>query len=158
GSGKATSFADQLGNVPAFIKQFGASLDHWVQQSSAHPDQTVIAIAIWTIPVIMALRSLFAYLNTYLAQWCGAHTVADLRTRLFEHLQNLSLGFFDTARTGELISRITSDTQALHMTISLSAPSLVRDPLMVLALLALLLSQQPKLTLISMIVFPLCVV
>ena len=49
--------------------------------------------------------------------WAALRAVADLRTKLFDHLQNLSLGFFSQARTGDLISRITNDTQILHLVI-----------------------------------------
>jgi ABC-type multidrug transport system fused ATPase/permease subunit len=42
------------------------------------------------------------------------HAIADVRTKLFGHLQNLSLGFFNRASTGDLIARITNDTVVLY--------------------------------------------
>jgi ATP-binding cassette, subfamily B, bacterial MsbA len=89
--------------------------------------------------------------------WAAMRAVADLRTALFDHLQNLSLSFFSRARTGALISRITNDTQVLHTIIASSLASMITDPLTVLFLLAWLLSQQPALTLVSIIVLPACI-
>ena len=115
-----------------------------------------MVLIISTIPAVMLLRSLFAYLSMYLTNWAALRAVADLRTKLFDHLQNLSLGFFSHARTGDLISRITNDTQILHNVIGGWLSSLVKDPVTLVCLLAVLLSQQPTLTLISIVVLPAC--
>ncbi len=117
-----------------------------------------MVLVISTIPAVMLLRSLFAYLSMYLTNWAALRAVADLRTKLFDHLQNLSLGFFSHARTGDLISRITNDTQILHNVIGGWLSSVVKDPVTLVCLLAVLLSQQPRLTLISIVVLPVCLV
>ena len=75
----------------------------------------------------------------YLTNWAALRAVADLRTKLFDHLQNLSLGFFSHARTGDLISRITNDTQILHNVIGGWLASVVKDPVTLVCLLAVLL-------------------
>jgi ABC-type multidrug transport system fused ATPase/permease subunit len=72
----------------------------------------ILIIAI--IPVIMLLRNTLQYLSIYLTNWSAMHAIADIRTKLFSHLQNLSLGFFNRASTGDLIARITNDTQVLY--------------------------------------------
>jgi subfamily B ATP-binding cassette protein MsbA len=115
-------------------------------------------LVVSTIPAMMLLRGLCAYLNFYLLNWVAVRAIMDLRTKLFAHLQNLSLSFFHTSSTGDLISRISNDTATLHKIISNTFPVMVRSPIAVLGLVILLFTQQPKLTLVSLAVIPICVV
>jgi subfamily B ATP-binding cassette protein MsbA len=115
-----------------------------------------LGLLIASVPLIMLLRGLLSYLNVYLMSWAAIRAIADIRTRLFDHLQNLSLQFFNRARTGDLISRISNDTWVLYNIIASSFASIIKDPITVVVLLAALLLQQPKLTLISLLVFPVC--
>jgi ATP-binding cassette, subfamily B, bacterial MsbA len=154
----AASIEEQLRHAPGVVSR----LADWLAQSM--PSVTMptskigLILVVFTIPSIMLVRGVFSYLNVYSMQWAATRAIADLRTRLFEHLQNLSLSFFHTARTGELISRIISDTQSLHHVVSSSTSAMVRDPITVIALMTLLLYEQPRLTLISMLVLPACMV
>src|ERR1035437_6447483 len=110
------------------------------------------------IPAVVLLRVTLAYLSIYFTNWSAMHAIADIRTKLFGHLQNLSLGFFNRARTGDLIARITNDTQVLFGIIGSSFASAVKDPVTIITMLSYQLVIQPKLTLISAIVFPVCLV
>jgi len=116
-----------------------------------------MALLVSLIPIVMFLRSLFGYLNVYLMTWCASRAVADLRTKLFTHLQNLPLSFFSRANTGELISRITSDIQTLQGIFNNAISTSIRDPLTIICLLIYNLSQYPDLTLVSIIVLPVCI-
>ncbi len=58
---------------------------------------------------IFLLQSVFYFIRAYLLAFIGERVMADLRLRLFEHLQGLSLSFFNERRTGELVSRLTND-------------------------------------------------
>lgn len=111
-----------------------------------------------TIPIIMFLRGLFAYLNTYCIVWAATRAITDFRIRLFEHLINLSAGFFSKANTGELMSRIMNDTTALQALISFVSSTMVKDPVTLVGLAIGLLYFYPKLTLISLVVMPVCIV
>jgi subfamily B ATP-binding cassette protein MsbA len=115
-------------------------------------------LIILSIPVIMFLRGLVAYLNVYFLQWVASRTMMDIRTRLFEHILSLDLGFFNKVSTGELLSRINADIIALQTTLTASLSVLVRDPAILVGLIVLVLSQEPKLTAISLLVFPVCLV
>src|SRR5204863_96531 len=116
-----------------------------------------LALAVATIPLMMFFRVVFNYLNVYLVNWAAFRAIVDLRNRLFDHLQNLSLSFFSRASTGELISRISNDTLVVQSIVANAFASLIKDPISVIVLFGLMLSQQPRLTLISLLVFPLCV-
>ena len=72
-------------------------------------------------------RSALSSLQTYLTGWVGERALADLRIRLFRHLQRLSLGYFERNRTGAIISRITNDVEALDTLITDGVTSLVQN-------------------------------
>jgi subfamily B ATP-binding cassette protein MsbA len=80
-----------------------------------------------------------------------------LRTKLFAHLLDLSAGFYTKNATGELVSRVMNDTQQLQTIITNVTSIIVRDPITLLLVLGLLIWQQPQLTLLSIIVLPVCV-
>lgn len=143
---------------PAFIRPWVEKLADHLPQMQGTPGQGIVVVIILSIPVVMFLRSLFTYLNIYLVNWASTRAVADLRIKVFSHLQNLPLSFFSQANTGDLISRVTSDTQSLRVIVGSSLASLVSDPITILALLGWLLSQQPLLTFFSVVVLPVCII
>ena len=98
------------------------------------------------------------YASVYLTNWVSLHAVGDIRVKLFTHVQNLSLGFFNRASTGELMARITGDTALLNTVFSTALVSMVQNPILVICALGWQFIVQPKLTLLAMIVFPLCIV
>lgn len=152
------SFAQQLEKVPTVIRPLAENLVTWLPALNSPSSKLGMVLVIATIPVVVFVRALFAYLSIYLTNWAAARAIADLRTRLFDHLQNLSLNFFSRASTGDLISRITSDTQVLYSIIGSSLASLIKDPITIIFLLSMLLLRQPKLTLISIVVLPTCLI
>ena len=135
-----------------------ASLEHLLPAIHMPQSRALLIVLILLLPGVMMLRGACQYLNVYFMNWAAARAVADLRLRLFEHLQNLSLDFFSTSRTGNLISRILTDTTLLHNTISSSFASILKDPITIISVLSVLLIRQPTLTSISLLVFPVCVV
>jgi subfamily B ATP-binding cassette protein MsbA len=152
--GSASTVAELLSKAPRLQEH----LPQWLSQLQVSGSKIGVVLAIFTIPLVMGLRCLFAYLNNYLMNWVAMRSIADLQIKLFGHLQDLSLSFFHTARTGELMSRLNNDCTALHNVIATSFASMIKDPISVVSLVCVLLLAQPRLTLISLVVFPLCVV
>jgi subfamily B ATP-binding cassette protein MsbA len=152
-----TTLARFLGAAPKFMQGW---LGH-VQEAMSSGLQThrLAAYAlVGLIPAVIFLRGLFTYLNIYFLQWTAIRVVTDLRVRLFSHLLNLSTGFFSQNRSGELISRILSDTAALQNVLSNTTAVIVKDPVTLVSMLAMLLWNDWKLTLISMVVMPVCMI
>ncbi|HEY0457185.1 MAG TPA: ABC transporter ATP-binding protein, partial [Verrucomicrobiae bacterium] len=141
------------GVVRSIVEPFVAFL---TQMSQAHPHTGKI-IAISLIPLVVFLRGLFSYLNVYLMQWAAVRSIVDLRIKLFEHLQSLSLSFFQKKNTGQLISLVNSDTITLQSTISGALPVMIKDPVTVVTLAVLLFSLHTYLTFIILLTFPICV-
>jgi subfamily B ATP-binding cassette protein MsbA len=110
------------------------------------------------IPLVMLLRAVTGFLNIYFLQWVAIRTITDLRTRLFNHLLRLPLTFFHSTSTGELISRIASDTGALQSVVSNSLSVLVKDPVTLIGLLVFLFWSHPSWTLMSLLIFPICTI
>jgi subfamily B ATP-binding cassette protein MsbA len=156
----ATNFPEQLEKAPHWIRPLTHRLASVLPEfhAPAADDTLRWLLIIGVIPAIMLVRITLAYLTIYLTNWSAMHAIADIRTQLFGHLQNLSLGFFNRASTGDLIARITNDTVVLYNIIGNSFASMVRDPVTILCLLGYQLAIQPKLTLVSVIVFPACLV
>jgi subfamily B ATP-binding cassette protein MsbA len=146
-----------LKHLPAFVREwFFNARDAFARGLHTHPGAIFLIVAI--IPAVSLLRGVSGYLNVYFLQWTASRTIADLRTRLFAHLLNLSAGFFTENSTGQLISRVMNDTQSLQSILSGATSVIVRDPILVASTLAFLFWQQPKLTAISMVVLPVCIV
>jgi len=155
---KECDFHQQLEAAPGWIYPLAHRLAALVPDFHAPTTRLGWVLVIGTIPAIMFLRNTLQYLSVYLTNWAAMHAIADIRTTLFSHLQNLSLGFFNKNRTGDLIARITSDTQVLYGIIGTTLVSIIKDPVTILCLIGYQLVVQPKLTLVSIIVFPACVV
>ena len=153
----ATDARPPLKHLPEFAQNwFSNARDGLASGLHTHPGAVWMLIAL--IPIISLLRGISSYLNVYFLQWVGTHAVADLRTKLFAHLLNLSAGFYTENATGKLVSRVMSDTQALQTILTNVVSVIVRDPISLIGVLVFLFVQQPRLTLISIVVLPLCIV
>src|SRR3954469_7572628 len=80
-----------------------------------------------------------SYVQTYLTGWVGERILADLRIRLFRHLQRLSLGFYERTRAGVIISRLTNDVEAIDQLVTDGVTSLVQNSLTLIGTAILLL-------------------
>jgi ABC-type multidrug transport system fused ATPase/permease subunit len=95
------------------------------------------------------------YAQTYLTGWVGERILADLRTRLFGHLQRLSLGFYERNRAGVIISRLTNDVEALDQLVTDGVTSLVQNTLTLVGTAILLFVLDWRLALATLAVIPL---
>ncbi|HVZ85172.1 MAG TPA: ABC transporter ATP-binding protein [Terracidiphilus sp.] len=91
---------------------FGSAV--WLTRHlSAEPMQGITQLA--TIYLVLQISSyLFEFIQTYLMQWTGQKIMFDLRRDIFRHMQNMHVGFFDTHAVGRLVTRLTSDVDAIN--------------------------------------------
>lgn len=99
-----------------------------IKQGRTLPPKQVAAYAL-LIPLIFLVRALSGFLNHYLMSFCGIGVLETLRVELYRQLQHLPLSYFGRNRTGDLLSRLTSDTQIVQQTITSSASDLIIQPL-----------------------------
>ena len=128
-------------------------LNAWLRSESI-----VLRLAlIGTIPLAMGLRLVGSFANFYYLVRASQQAVHELRVQIFDHVLRLPVGYFSAARSGDLISRISGDTTALQTLLQGTLTTVVKEPITIVFLLAYLILLQPRLTLISLIVFPVCV-
>ncbi len=149
--------ADKLPWAPQWARDMALSAQFALSSGVKSHRGAVIAL-VALIPAVILLRGLFSYLNVYLLQWVSIRAINDLRSRLFAHIMNMPAAFFSRTSTGELMARVNADTATLQNIISNGTTVMVKDPVTLISMLAYLLWQQPKLTLISLIVMPVCMV
>ena len=151
------TYSKFLGVAPKFIQVWIQNAHDAISQgTTAHQAAKFALVAM--IPAVILLRGIFGYLNVYFLQWTAVRAVADLRAKLFSHLLRLSAGFFSQNRSGDLISRIMSDTGTLQGILNNTTSVIIKDPVTIVVTVAGLFWYDWKLTLLSMIVLPVCIV
>jgi subfamily B ATP-binding cassette protein MsbA len=150
-SGKALS-----SYVPGFLQRTLDKLGAWARTGGA-PSRTRLLLVIGFIPASMFVRSLLAYLNTYLLSWVAIRSANDLRVRLFRHLIHLPLRFFNRASTGDLMTRIDG-AMAVHSTIKDAFGVIIREPVTIVCLVVTLILMNWQLSFFTLLVFPLCLI
>lgn len=107
---------------------------------------------------ILFVQSIFSFFRVWFFAKVSERSMRDIRLALYSRLVNLPMTFFDKRRTGELISRITSDVSLLQDTFSVTLAELFRQLVTLLAGTAFLIITTPKLTLFMLATFPVLVV
>jgi ATP-binding cassette, subfamily B, bacterial MsbA len=152
------SLLEQLEAAPRFVQNLVGNLSSVLPQKFSDVSTAGLLLIIACIPAVMVIKGITSYVNIYMMQWVGVRAIMDLRNRLFSHFMSHSASFFNKGNTGELISRIFNDTAFLQNSITNSVPTIVRDPITIIALSSYLLWSYTTLTLITLVVFPLCVI
>jgi ABC-type multidrug transport system fused ATPase/permease subunit len=98
---------------------------------------------------------LMTYAQTFLVGWVGQRALADLRIRIFKHLQTLPIGFYESRSAGVLISRMTNDVEALDSLVTDSVVTLFQSGLTLIGTIGILLYLDVTLALITFCVLPL---
>ena len=127
------------------------AIDRGIEQ---HSMSTLVLVVIAFLASAL-LVWVMTYVQTYLVGWVGQRALADLRIRIFRHLQSLPIGFYETRPAGVLISRITNDVEALDSLVTDSVVTLFQSGLTLLGTIVILLTLDVKLALITFAVFPL---
>jgi len=107
--------------------------------------------------VFMALKLLefvVKYVFTYLLSWIGQKVLFDIRSDIFGKLQRLHLGYYDRNPVGRLITRVTSDVDAINQFITNGLGALVSSSFLIVAYVVIMLSLSSKLALVSFAVLP----
>jgi ABC-type multidrug transport system fused ATPase/permease subunit len=95
------------------------------------------------------------YAQTYLVNWVGERALQDLRVRIFDHLQHLSIGFHERNKAGVLISRMTNDVEALDQLVTDGVVTLFSSSLTLVGTAGILFALDPRLALVTFLSFPL---
>ncbi len=100
---------------------------------------------------------LFASLRYYLVMWIGERVVADIRSAVYQHVIKLSPTFFEVTRTGEVLSRLTTDTTLVQSVVGAGMSIALRSSFAVIGCLIMLFVTSAKLTLMILAMVPVVV-
>ena len=106
---------------------------------------------------VVAVLAISSAMRYYLVTTLGERIVADLRSDVFAHLTQLSASFFDTARTGEIVSRLTADTTQIKSAVGASVSIALRNLLLFLGGAAMMVVTSPRLSLFVLGAIPIIV-
>ena len=107
--------------------------------------------------LVVVLLALGSAIRFYYVMWIGERVVADVRDALFSHLLKLSPGFFETQRSGEVVSRLTADTTQIKAAFSSTASIALRNVVMLIGTIVMMVLTSPKLAGLSLLALPLIV-
>jgi ATP-binding cassette, subfamily B, multidrug efflux pump len=125
-------------------------LDRWL---SPRPLTGIAQIALIYLASLLFSFAL-EYTQTYLMQWTGQMVMFDLRSQIFRHLQQMHVGFYDKNPVGRLVTRVTSDVDALNEMFTAGVVSIFEDVFILSGIVVVMLWMQPRLALITFAVLP----
>ncbi|MUV38714.1 putative multidrug export ATP-binding/permease protein [Lentibacillus sp. JNUCC-1] len=105
--------------------------------------------------VFLLVRPPVEYIRQYLAQWVANKILYDIRDKLFDHLQRLSLGFYSRTKTGEIISRMVHDVEQTKTFVVTGLMNVWLDLVTIMIAVIIMLTMNVPLTIVSIILFPL---
>ncbi|PWC41166.1 ABC transporter transmembrane domain-containing protein [Azospirillum sp. TSO22-1] len=117
-----------------------------VDRGFAAGDAALLDRALLVLLGVIVLMAASTFGRFYLVSWIGERVVADLRRAVYDHVLSLSPGFFETTRTGEILSRITTDTTLLQTVVGSSVSIALRNLLLLIGGLGMLMLTSAKLT------------
>ncbi len=107
--------------------------------------------------IVAAVLATASASRFYLVTTIGERVVADVRSAAFQHLTTLSPSFFDTAKTGDVISRLTADTTQIKSAVGVSVSIALRNLIMFVGAVVMMVVTSPKLSLYAVAAIPLLV-
>ncbi|HEY6307107.1 MAG TPA: ABC transporter ATP-binding protein [Candidatus Angelobacter sp.] len=125
--------------------------DRWL---SPQPLTGIAQIALIYLALLLFSFAL-EFAQTYLMQWTGQKVMFDLRGQIFRHLQQMHVGFYDKNPVGRLVTRVTSDVDALNEMFTAGVVSIFEDVFILGAIVVVMLRMQWRLALITFAVLPL---
>ncbi|MCB0061714.1 MAG: ABC transporter ATP-binding protein [Caldilineaceae bacterium] len=118
-------------------------------------DQALVTrLALFALAVYTA-RAVLQFLRSYMAHVAGWGVVAEARKLVYQHLQKLSLRFYEDKQTGQLMSRVVNDTDKFELLIAHALPDIIVNVLTLFGVMAVLMAMNWQLTLLSMAPMPL---
>ena len=139
------------------VLALGPGFKFLIDQGFGRGDPTVLnkaVLALFGVAIVMAVGTAGRF---YLVSWIGERVVADIRRAVFDHIIGLSPGFFEVTRTGEVISRLTTDTTLIQAVIGSSVSVALRNSILIVGGFVGLVLTSPKLTGLVLLVVPIVV-
>ena len=130
----------------ATVLALGQGLRFMVDRGFGGGETWLLDAALLVLLGVVVVLAAATYSRFYLVSWIGERVVADMRREVYDHVVRLSPAFFEVTKTGEVLSRLTTDTTLIQMVIGSSASVALRNLLLFLGGTAMLAVTSPKLT------------
>jgi ATP-binding cassette subfamily B protein len=127
------------------VLALGQGLRHVIDAGFGSGDPQLLNTAFAAVIGVSVLLAAATWVRFYLMMSVGERIIADLRRAVFAHVLTLSPAFFDAARTGELASRLTNDSEQIRQVIGFGLSMFLRNGLMMTGALVLLFATSPRL-------------
>ena len=144
-----------LGVAPSLLTK--VVFDQALFPASGDRDLQLLYVLVGAMVAIPIVAAVISVAQTYLTTVVGQRVMQDLRNRLYEHLQSMSLRFFTGARTGELQSRLQNDVGGVQNVVTNTASSVLSNVVIVLSTVVAMVVLSWQLTLLSLAVVPIFV-
>ncbi|MBR3583733.1 MAG: ABC transporter ATP-binding protein [Kiritimatiellae bacterium] len=155
-SGVANVFGGAGGRITALQDAVSAWIDR-VYSGGVDHSALLMGALLGLLVLLALLRGLSFFFSKYLIEWVAQRVVMVLRNELFSKILHLPLLYFTGSRTGELMSRTLNDTQLIEKSITEVICDLVQQPFVLVGAACALLITDLRLALISLAVFPVCI-
>ena len=139
------------------VLSIGQGLRFLIDDGFGRNDAALLDKALLVLLGVVVLLAIATYARFYLISWVGERVVADIRKKVFDHVIRLDPGFFEITRTGEVLSRLTTDTTLLQVVVGSTVSVALRNIILLFGGLILLAVTSPKLTGFVMLFVPLIV-
>ncbi len=136
------------------VLALGFGLRRLVDEGFSGGDTALLDQALIVMFGVTALLAMASYGRYYLVSWIGERVVADIRRAVYGHVVGISPAFFEATRTGEIVSRLTTDTTVLQVVLGATLSMALRNVLLLFGGTALLAIASPKLTALVFLVVP----
>ncbi|MBI3503412.1 MAG: ATP-binding cassette domain-containing protein [Proteobacteria bacterium] len=132
----------------------GSALRWLIDAGFASGDSALLDSALWGLIGFVLLLAAATYSRSYLVTWLGERVTADLRKAVFARTLRLSPAFFETTRTGEVLSRLTADTTAIQTIVGSTASMALRNVLLMIGGATMMAVTAPGLAAMTLAVVP----
>jgi ATP-binding cassette, subfamily B, bacterial len=135
----------------------GQGLKQVVDRGFSGGDPAALNHALFFMLAVVVVMAAATWVRFYLISWLGERVIADLRRAVFSHLLRLSPSWYESQRTGEMISRLTTDTALLEQVVGTSISMALRNGLLGIGSLVMLMLTSWKLTFLVLAMVPLVI-
>ena len=136
------------------VMLLGQGLRHVIDQGLRTGDPSSLNQTMALFAVVVIVMAMATFTRFYWVSWLGERVIADVRLNVFSHLLTLSPQFYDSNRTGDIVSRLTNDTTMLETVIGSSLSMALRNTLMLIGGLVMLFVTSIKLSFIVLVGVP----
>jgi ATP-binding cassette subfamily B protein len=136
----------------------GSALRHLIDDGLAGSNAAQLDSTVFALLGLVCLAAVATYGRFFLVTWIGERVVADLRRAVYARVLDLSPGFYEVTRTGEIITRISTDTTLVQTVVGSSASVALRNVLLIVGATVMMAVTSVKLTLLALAIIPLVLV